>query len=487
MKLMDPTIWDGKIFTGSWTLSDSGDTAVVEPATGKELGRIGTASADDVDAACKAAAAAQPAWAETSFEERAAVLRRAGMLFEQHADEIHEWIIREAGSILPKAQLETHTAAQECFEASALPSRGQGELLAAADPERLSFSRRVPVGVVGVIAPFNVPLILAIRAVAPALALGNAVVLKPDMRTAVAGGVSIARVFEEAGLPAGVLQMLPGGAEAGASLVANRETRVIAFTGSTAAGRRVGASAAEHLKRAHLELGGNNAMIVLADADVELAASNGAWGSFLHQGQICMTAGRHIVHESIADEYVALLAEKARQLTVGDPFTEQVALGPIIDVKQRDNIHRLVTDSVAGGATLLAGGTFDGLFYAPTVLDGVRPDTPAFCSEVFGPVAPVIRFSTVEEAVELAKDSEYGLSVSIITSDAMSAWSIARHIPSGLVHINDQTVGDEAHIPFGGVRNSGTGGRIGGAEANLESFTENQWVTMQAKPARYPF
>lgn len=487
MSLMNPTVWQGKIFTGSWEFGSAPEARITEPATGESLGSLGVGSAADIDQACKSAASAQQAWAETPFEERAAIIRRAGALFEQHEEEIRTWLIRESGSITPKAQLETRHAALESYEAASLPSRAQGDLLPAADPSRISFSRRTPVGVVGVISPFNFPLLLAIRAVAPALALGNAVVLKPDTRTAVGGGVAIARIFEEAGLPAGVLQMIPGDAEAGAALVANPEVKVIAFTGSTAAGRHVGAAAAQHLKRAHLELGGNNAIIVLEDADVDLAASAGAWGSFLHQGQICMTAGRHIVHESIADEYVAKLAEKARNLPVGNPAAGEFALGPIIDERQLANIHRLVNESVAGGATLAAGGTFDGLFYSPTVLDNVRPDTPAYCQEVFGPVAPVIRFSTIDEAVALAKDTEYGLSLSVMSGNAMKAWDVARQIPSGLVHINDQTVADEAHIPFGGVGNSGNGTRIGGAEANIESFTDIQWVTLQAEAARYPF
>lgn len=487
MSLMNPAIWQGKIFTGSWEFGAATDVRITEPATGNALGTLGVGSSSDIDQACKTAAAAQQAWADTPFEDRAAVLRRAAALFEEHEEEIRTWIIRESGSISPKAQLETRHAALESYEAASLPSRAQGDLLPAADPGRISFSRRTPVGVVGVIAPFNFPLLLAIRAVAPALALGNAVVLKPDTRTAVSGGVAIARVFEEAGLPAGVLQMIPGDAEAGAALVANDAVRVIAFTGSTTAGRHVGAAAAKYLKRAHLELGGNSAIIVLEDADLDLAASAGAWGSFLHQGQICMTAGRHIVHESIADEYVAKLAEKAKNLPVGNPATGEVALGPIIDNRQLQNIHRLVTDSVASGATLVAGGEFDGLYYRPTVLDNVRPDTPAYCQEVFGPVAPVIRFRSIEEAIDLANDTEYGLSLSVMSGNAMNAWNVARQIPSGLVHINDQTVADEAHIPFGGVGNSGNGSRIGGAEANIESFTDIQWVTIQQESARYPF
>jgi len=332
-----------------------------------------------------------------------------------------------------------------------------------------------------------VPLILGIRSVAPALALGNAVVFKPDPRTAVCGGVVIARAFEEAGLPPGVLHMLPGGAEAGEAIVTDPHVRVVSFTGSTAAGRRVGELAARHLKRAHLELGGNSALIVLDDADLSLAASAGAFGSFLHQGQVCMTTGRHLVHESIADAYIEALSEKAKALPVGDPATQQVALGPIIDASQRDKIHGLVTASVESGARLAAGGTYEGLFYRPTVLTEVGPSTPAYAQEVFGPVAPVMRFSTLDEAARLAADTEYGLSLGILSADPLRALELANRIPSGIVHINDQTVNDEAQIPFGGVGASGTGSRFGGAEANVEAFTETQWVTMRSDIAPYPF
>jgi benzaldehyde dehydrogenase (NAD) len=323
--------------------------------------------------------------------------------------------------------------------------------------------------------------------VAPALALGNAVVLKPDPRTAVSGGLAIARIFEEAGLPEGVLHVIPGGADAGEALVADPHVPVISFTGSTAAGRKVGEIAARHLKRAHLELGGNSALIVLDDADLDLAVSAGAWGSFLHQGQICMSTGRHLVHESVAEEYVARLAEKAGHLPVGDPATEQVALGPIIDERQRDKIHSLVTASVDAGARLAAGGTYDNLFYRPTVLADVTPTTPAYAQEVFGPVAPVMSFGELDEAVALARDSEYGLSLGILGRDVMRALALAERIPSGIVHVNDQTVGDEAVAPFGGVGASGTGSRFGGARTNLEAFTDTQWLTMQGAITPYPF
>jgi benzaldehyde dehydrogenase (NAD) len=483
---LDPSAWHAAVFSDGWTKPEGGDTAVTEPATGEELGRVGVANPADVTRAAARAREAQRAWAATSFEERAAVMRRAGTLFEERAADIQWWIVREAGSVPSKAAFETHVAAQECYEAAALASHSIGEIIPSAQP-RLSLARRLPVGVVGVISPFNFPLILAIRSVAPALALGNAVVLKPDLRTAVAGGFTIARVFEEAGLPEGVLHVLPGGVDAGRALVEDRNVPVISFTGSTAAGRAVGEAAGRHLKRAHLELGGNSALIVLDDADLDLAASAGAWGSFLHQGQVCMTTGRHLVHEKVADQYVEKLAAKAAGLPVGNPATDQVALGPIIDEVQRDKIHSLVTASVDGGASLAAGGTYEGLFYRPTVLTGVTTESPAFAQEVFGPVAPVMRFRDLDEAAALAADTDYGLSLGILSRDVMKAIALADRIPSGVVHINDQTVDDEAVVPFGGVGASGTGSRFGGPTANLDAFTDTQWLTVQGEITPYPF
>jgi benzaldehyde dehydrogenase (NAD) len=486
MALMDFDIWTDKILGEKWTHAAEGSYRVTEPATGEELGSAGRASAEDVHAAGLSAAQAQRDWAARPYTERAAALRKAGDLFLANAEEISTWLIRESGAIPGRAAFEVDVASQECFEAAGLASAPYGELLRS-QQERLSLSRRTPVGVVGVIAPFNVPLILAIRAVAPALALGNSVILKPDPRTAVCGGVSIARVFEEAGLPPGVLQMLPGGAEVGEAIVADPQVRVIAFTGSTQAGRAVGRLAAKHLKRAHLELGGNSALIVMDDVDLDQAASIGAWGSFFNQGQVCMTTGRHLVDVRVADEYAERLAAHADALPVGDPFRAEVALGPLIDAHQRDKVHGLVSTSVDQGATLLAGGTYDELFYRPTVLRDVTSSTPAFTEEVFGPVAPVLGFDNVDELVHIATQSNYGLSLGILSGDVGRALELSARIPSGAVHINDQTVNDEATIPFGGVLDSGTGSRHGGVQTNLDAFTDVQWVTVRNKLARYPF
>src|ERR687890_246635 len=486
MSLLDAQVWTGSIFTGQWSSAMGGEAAVVEPATGEEIGQIGFAGPDDVARAAARAFEAQRDWARRSYEERAAVLRRAGALWEEHAAEVEGWLVREAGSVPGKASTETHAAAQECYEAATLPSSPTGEILATAQP-RLSLARRLPVGVVGVIAPFNLHLILAIRSVAPALALGNAVVLKPDPRTAVSGGVVFARIFEEAGLPEGLFHVLPGGADVGAAVVDDPLIRVIAFTGSTRAGKTIAAAAAQRLKRVHLELGGNSALVVLDDVDVEQAVSVGAFGSFVHSGQICMATSRHLVAASIADDYAAALAEHADRLPVGDPTRPDVALGPIIDAKQRDNIHRVVTSSVDAGARLAAGGTYERLFYRPTVLTDVPLTAPAYAEEIFGPVAPVVAFSSLDEAARLAAGTEYGLSLGILTRDVLKGLALADRVPSGLVHINDQTVNDEALIPFGGVGESGTGARHGGAQANLDAFTETQWVTMRSDLPQYPF
>jgi benzaldehyde dehydrogenase (NAD) len=484
MSVLELSVWDGKIYTDGWTTGSDGVVDIVEPATGTVLGRAGMASAEDVYAAATRAARAQKEWAAKRPAERAAVLRRAGQFFEDHAEELNLWIQRETGAIAPKAGLETLVAANECFDAAGLPHHPAGDVLTS-DEAHWSFARRVPAGVVGVISPFNFPLILSIRSVAPALALGNAVLLKPDPRTPVSGGVMIMRAFEEAGLPAGVLQLLIGGAATGAALTEAPEVRIVSFTGSTAAGRKVGEACGRNLKRAHLELGGNNALVVLPGADVAQAASAGAFGSFLHQGQVCMTTGRHLVHESLRDEYIEALREKAEHLPVGDP-TGQVAIGPVIDEKQRDNIDRIVRSAKDAGGSIEAGGTYENLFYAPTVISGIDAQNPAWAEEIFGPVAPVMSFSTIEEAAEIINANEYGLSVGIL-GEVGEAMKLADLVHSGKVHINEQTVADESNAPFGGVGASGTGSRFGGYAANIEAFTETQWLTMRPDIAPYPF
>jgi benzaldehyde dehydrogenase (NAD) len=458
----------------------------LEPATGRHLLTIPGSTPSDVGRAAAAAAAAQPAWAETSYVERARILRLAADIYEAHRPEFGSWTQRETGAVHGKMHHEQNFTVQEILNASTMPSQPYGSLMPSAQAGRLSMVRRIPVGVVGAITPWNSPSVLGMRVVAPALALGNAIVLKPDPQTPVAGGAMFEAVFREAGLPEGLLQVVVGGADVGEAIVTDPNVNVVSFTGSTAAGRRVGELAGRLLKKVSLELGGNNAFVVLDDADLDAAASAGAYASFQFQGQVCFAAGRHIVHRSLAGDYVDALVEKAKRLRLGDPYREEVDLGPIVNAKQLARVDGIVRRSVEGGARLAVGGTHEGLFYRPTVLADVTTDLPAWTDEVFGPVAPVVVFDTDEEALALANDSEYGLAGAVYSRSTSRGLAFAQRIRSGMVHVNDQTVNDEAVIPFGGMGTSGNGGRFGGA-ANWDEFTQWQWVTVRDEPKSFPY
>jgi benzaldehyde dehydrogenase (NAD) len=471
-------------FLAAWQPGSGEPYEVREPATGRSLLTLNRSTVQDVREAAAKAAKAQLEWAETNYQERAAILRRAADIYEAHRPEVGAWTQRETGAHRNKMHHEQNFTAQEILNAATLPSQPFGSLLPSAQPGRLSLTRRVPIGVIGVITPWNSPSVLGMRAVAPALALGNAVVLKPDPQTPVCGAAIFAAVFAEAGLPDGLLQVVIGDAEVGEALVTDPNTRVVSFTGSTEVGRRVGALAGGLLKKVSLELGGNNAFIVCDDADLEAAASAGAYSSFQFQGQVCFAVGRHIVHRSVAEDYVRLLAEKAKRLRTGDPYREDVDLGPIVNEQQLARVDDIVQRSVAGGARVAEGGTHEGLFYRPTVLE-VTTDLPAWTDEIFGPVAPVVTFETDAEAIALANSSEYGLAGAVYSRSISRGLSIANRIKAGMVHVNDQTINDEAIIPFGGMGMSGNGGRYGG-EANLEAFTEWQWVTVRDEGRSFP-
>ncbi len=485
--LLDAAVWEGQIFLdGAWCETDGGAADIIEPATGESLGRAGRARPGDVARAAKAALRAQREWASALPNERAEVMRRAGLLLNEHSADVTEWILRETGSIRPKASFEIDASFAEFMEAAALATRPNGELLAPVEQGQTSIARRVPIGVIGVITPWNSPLILAMRVLGPALALGNAVILKPDPQTPVTGGILLARLFEQAGLPAGVLQVLPGGAEVGEALVTEPGVGMISFTGSTEVGRRVGTLAGAELKKVSLELGGNNAIIILDDADLEVASSAASFGAFFHQGQICMTAGRHLVQASVADKYAELLGRRAEALPVGNTFTQEVAIGPMINSRQVERVDRIVSATLAEGATLVAGGTHDGLFYQPTVLTEVAPTMPAFAEEIFGPVAPITVFADDQAAVELANRTDYGLAAAIQTRSLARGLAIADQLKTGIVHLNDQTIADHPSIPFGGMGASGNGGRFG-SPANHDEFTQWQWLTFREKQKAYPF
>ncbi|MCK9873767.1 aldehyde dehydrogenase family protein [Nocardiopsis dassonvillei] len=477
--ITDTRCWEGRVFVaGAWSPAHGGRAEAREPATGHRLAETAAANATDVAAAVTAAEHAQPNWSATPATERARVLYRAARLLEDHSDDVLWWLVREGGGTRAKATHEIGSTMDELLTAASLATRPYGHLLPSAEGEH-SYARRIPLGVVGVISPWNVPLLLGARAIAPALALGNAVVLKPDPRTAVSGGYIMARLFEEAGLPGGVLNVVPGAAEAGESLVRSPGTAMIAFTGSTRVGRRIGGIAGERLTRVSLELGGNNPYIILSDADVEAAADAGAWGSFHHQGQICMAVGRHIVVESVAKRYIAALTKRAEALRVGDPWRDDPDLGPLIDDVQLRRVHRLVASAVSAGAVLHTGGTHEGPFYRPTVLSEVPQETELYQEETFGPVAAVVTVPDEDAAVEVANDTGYGLSAAVRTRSVEHGRAFADRLHTATVHVNGQTIADSAFVPFGGRGASGNGGRYG-AEYNLNEFTQWQWVTTRS-------
>lgn len=462
---------------GEFVGSDGEISPVIDKASGEVIGESITATDVDVDRAVAGAVAAQREWYTTPATERAAILRRGGAILEREAGRFKEILIREGGAIGPKAEGEIGASVIEFFQAAELATTPLGEIIPSGQRGRVNIVERRPVGVVGLITAWNAPVHIAMRVLAPAIALGNTVVLKPAPETPFTGGLMLAEVLAEAGLPAGVVQVLTGG-PAGARLVSHPQVDMIHFTGSEDTGRRINVAAAPLLKRVALELGGNNASIVLADADVELAARCGAGSSFGHQGQVCIATGRHIVLADVAADYVAALSAEAAKLTVGDPYTAEVDLGPMLSQRQVDKALAMVSSSVELGARVVEGGTADGVFLRPTVVDQVRPGMVLHDEEVFAPIAPVTVVDSVDEALKIVNGTRFGLSTAVFSRDLDTAWSVADQVRSGMVHVNDGTALHESQVPFGGTAASGLGDDLGG-RANIDLLTERRWTSLQ--------
>lgn len=478
--------WEEKIFLGDWVAGHGSTIPVIEPATGATLSMLSVADAQDVDEAVHIAREAQPGWAATPFDRRAEILREVARLLKERAAELNHWNVRECGSIQPKAEWELQATYEQAHMAAAMPMQSIGQMFPSSMPGRSNYWQRIPIGVVGVIAPWNFPILLGLRSVLPAIAMGNAVILKPDAQSAICGGLLLAEIFEDAGLPRGVLHVLPGGPATGDALVRHPGVGMISFTGSTAVGRQIGEICGRMLKKVVLELGGNNAIVILDDADLDSASSCAAWGAFLHQGQICMQAGRHLVQRKVADRYIELLAERAARLVAGDPAAGPVHLGPLINDRQADKVEGIVQRSVGMGAKIVVGGKRQGRFFSATVLAGVTPEMPAFSEEIFGPVAPVTIFDSDEEAIALVNSSPYGLSAAVHSASIPRAHALASRLQAGMIHINDQTVNNEFQVPFGGMGVSGNGGRFGGP-ASFDEFTQSQWISVMERGIQYPF
>jgi acyl-CoA reductase-like NAD-dependent aldehyde dehydrogenase len=482
-------ITDARQFIGGeWTPASAGRTFEDrDPFTGDTVAHVPAAGAEDAQRAIDAAAEAFPGWSQKPPAERQRIFLTAADVLERREQEVVSWLARETGSTFGFGMFQAHFVPNLFRQAAALPYAPIGEIIPS-DTGTFAMGVRRPVGVVAAISPWNAALILSARAIAAPMALGNTVVHKPSELSPLAGGLLWGEIFGEAGLPAGVLNIVthaPGEAAPIAErLTEDPRVRVINFTGSTQTGRRLAEAAGRNLKRVVLELGGYNPLIVLADADLEYAVNASAFGAFLHQGQICMSARRIIVERAIADEFVPRLAAKTKALKAGDPKEPETIIGPLITDNALQVVKDRVDEAVAKGATVLAGGEAAGPVYQATLLADVPPDTELATTETFGPVASIEVVDSAEEAVERANATAYGLASGIITSDTDKGLALAQRIQAGIVHVNDQPVGDEPQMPFGGVKSSGLG-RFGGT-AVVHEFTEVHWVTVSgAHP--FPF
>lgn len=484
-----PTAYDGlnkMPIAGVWRDGRAGNSMTdANPYTNETLLELALAGTDDLDEAYRAAEEAQHEWAALLPTERRDVIERAVAVMERRKEEVIGWLIAEAGGVRQRAELEWWLVREGMKEAATYPMHATGEILPATIPGKENRVYREPVGVVGVISPWNFPLQLTNRSLSPALACGNGVVVKPASDTPVTGGLLLAKIYEEAGLPEGLFSVVIGsGSDIGDAFVEHPVPQVISFTGSTEVGRHIGELAGYHVKKASLELGGNGPFVVLDDADIEQAVDAAINGKFTHQGQICMAINRIIVDESVYDDFLQRFTERARALKAGDPSEPATAIGPIINDSQLQDIQQKIEDTVSSGAKVETGGEAEGRVIPPTVLSGVSMDMRAAGEELFGPVAPIISASGEEEALRIANDTDLGLSSAVFTSDTERGVRFARRVEAGMTHVNDHPVNDEPNTAFGGEKLSGLG-RFGGRWA-LEEFTTEHWVSVQHSPRTYP-
>jgi aldehyde dehydrogenase (NAD+) len=480
--------WNYLYIAGEWVDRENRPTIKdYDPYTQKIITEVPSATSEDVDKAFEAAERVQHKTMHRTPQEMAQPILEAINFIHENLEDIIPLLMAESGSTDLKAHAEIEQIAVPMMrEASSFPFRAFGDSMTSIIPGKENLVKRQPTGIVSVISPWNFPLHLSMRAVAPALALGNAVILKPSSDTPICGGLLLAEIFDKTNLPKGLLSVLPGsGGEIGNRVASHPKTRVVAFTGSTEVGREVASRAAHVLARPAMELGGNNAHVVLEDADIDRAVDAGIFGSFFHQGQICMRINRHLVHRSIYEEYVHKFTERAASLVWGDPRDPNCIIGPVINEKQKSKIINLIEESIEQGAKVTTGGHAHGLVIEPTVMRDVKNDYPVAKNETFGPVAPIISFNSDEEAVSIANGTPFGLSGSVHSRDLQRAYEVASRVETGMIHINDQGVNDEPHVPFGGVKSSGMGRY--NSDTVVDEFTELKWISFQMQPRDYPF
>jgi acyl-CoA reductase-like NAD-dependent aldehyde dehydrogenase len=463
-------------------------TADLNPCSGEIVATVAAAEAEDVTAAVDAAQAQFESWAELDPFARRKIFLDAADLFEQRSDEVVAMMAAETGALNMNARFNAARAAIILRELAAGITAPRGEVLTAQHTGELSLAIQAPMGVVAALAPWNAPVILGVRAAAAPLAAGNTVVLKPSEEAPLMSGLFIADLLRDAGLPDGALNVITNDpADAPAiveTLIADERVRAVNFTGSSNVGSIIASLAGKHLKPAVLELGGKNSVIVLEDADIDYAAAATGFAAFSNAGQVCMSCDRILVHESRAREFTEKFLAKVSTLTTATPDNPDAKVGPMVNRAAAQRVSRLVTDAVAAGATVLTGGGKpDGALHPVTVLTGLPREAQLFYGETFGPVCAIDTFATDAEAVAKANDTEYGLTAGIITENATHGLRIALRLQTGIVHINDQTLGDEPQVPFGGFKASGFG-RFGG-RWSTEAFSNTRWVTIATEHATF--
>ncbi|PLS07189.1 aldehyde dehydrogenase family protein [Neobacillus cucumis] len=472
---------------GEWTEGKSSRSYdILNPYDRSVIATVQLATKEQLSEAFEIAKQAQNQWSKSTVEERRGVLHKAAQYLEDHREECVQTIVKETGGSMLKANAEFHLTLEFLEEAIKYADEIYQVREAPGSSEKLNHIYRLPLGVIASISPFNFPMNLSMRTIAPAIALGNSVVHKPDIQVGLSGGSIIAKAFEYAGLPKGVLNViLTDIEEIGDDMLTNPHSKLISFTGSSAVGRHIGSIAGQNLKRVALELGGNSPFVVLSDADVDQAVNAAIFGKFIHQGQICMIINRMIVHQDKYDEFVDKFVTRAKALPYGDPSNPAIVIGPLINERQIEKALQYIEEAKQEGATVALEGQRVGNILTPYVFKDVDNSSKLAQTELFAPIATIIKSKTDSEAIEMANDTIYGLSSSIFTSDLARGEALALEIDSGMTHVNDQTVNDAPNIPFGGNKASGLG-RFGNPWI-VEEFTITKWVSVTMKDRQYPF
>ena len=474
-----------KLFINGKYVSSSTNTLIddINPTTGEAFAKINMASSEDIEAAITAADNAFKTWSKTAPKERETILNKAADIFDSRQEEIRDLLAIETGSTFGKAMFEMGLTSDIIRTAASEAIRVSGETHASNHPGMFSYSVRKPLGVVGAITPFNVPIGLASKKFAFAMAAGNTVVVKPASATA-ACAIIFGEIFKEAGLPDGVFNVIPCSSSIlGEKFQEDKRVKLITFTGSTEVGKKIAGSAAANLTKFTVELGGKSPLVILNDAEIDFAVETASFGVYTHQGQICMAGSKVIVEDGIYDEFAKAFTSKVKTLKSGDPLDPSNRIGPLIEEAQCTFIDGLIEDAVEKGAKVLTGYSHKGCFYEATLLQDVTSEMRIYHEEVFGPVATIIKASDIDEAIEIANDTEYGLSSAAITNNLAHSKRLSEEIEAGMLHINGPTIMDEAHIPFGGVKDSGMG-REGG-HFSIEEMTELKWITVEAPGDRH--